>query len=263
VTEDRDLFSVRMRAASDGRHVSGAETSVPERRVAEAAAGMVSRALGHPRGDPDDVTVSIDRLDEAPLRVPALPVVTVEAAGVDAGRRAARRLLDDAGVPAVIVDRAFDLLERDTADHGAALLDTTGTRRDPNPERGVRVSRLGTSERGASALDAALDAHDLPSTRVRDALVLATKVVRAPGVVAELCRSDNPEYTAGYVATAEGYYRFPALKPAGDPRGGRVFLLAPDADVARTVDFLETRPVVVDDVRSFDRVPPAAVGDDG
>ena len=46
----------------------------------------------------------------------------------------------------------------------------------------------------------------------REALALATKVIWS-GVVAELCWSDEPEYVAGYVATARhGSVRFPNFK---------------------------------------------------
>ncbi|MDL0133810.1 6-carboxyhexanoate--CoA ligase [Halobacterium salinarum] len=253
-----ELYSVRMRASEADTYVSGAETITDREGVESTARAMIERALDHPRGDPDDVVVTVDRLAESPMCVSALPVVTVEADSVESGRHVAGRLLADAGVSPSVVDRALAVLGHSTAERGAALLDAeTGKRRDPDPERGVRVSRLGTSDRGDEELDRALDAHGLASTRIRDALVLATKVTRAPGVVAELCWSDNPDYTAGYVATRDGYYRFPALKAAGDSQGGRAFFLAPDADVDRTVTFLKERPVVVDTVQSFDQVTPS------
>lgn len=255
-----ELFNVRMRATEEGEHVSGAETITETDRVEETARLMVSRALDHPRGSPDNVVVTVDRLSEDPMRVPALPVMTVDATNVKSGRRVARQLLERLGFPGAAIDRAFDILQNETAERGAALLDATdGTRHDPDPARGVRVSCLGTSERGESELEAELDEHDLTSTRIRDALVLATKVARAPGVVAELCWSDNPDYTAGYVATRQGYYRFPALKPAGHPQGGRVFFLKSDAAVEQTIEFLENNPVIVDEAQTFDRVPPAEV----
>lgn len=255
-----DLFNVRMRAAEDGEHVSGDEAIGTRDDVEETARTMLSRALDHSRGDPDDVTVTVERLSTEPVRMPALPVVTVEATDVDTGHRVARTLLEREGVSAAAIDRGFDVLWSETAERGAALLDTAdGTRRDPDRPRGVRVSRLGTSERGQSELDAALEEYGLASTRIRDALVLATKTLRGPGIVAELCWSDNPDYTAGYVATEQGYYRFPALKQEGDPRGGRAFFLRTDAPVERTVGFLEERPVLVDSVQTFERTPPAEV----
>lgn len=259
-TSTADLFNVRMRAAEDGDHVSGAETIAASGDVAEAARTMLSRALDHTRGDPDDVTVTVDRLSADPLRVAALPVVTVDAADVDTGHRVARRLLEEAGVSSAAIDRGFDVLRSTTAERGAALVDATdGTRLDPDRARGVRTSCLGTSERGESELDAALAEHELASTRIRDALVLATKVLQTPGIVAELCWSDNPDYTAGYVATRHGYYRFPALKREGDARGGRAFFLQSDAAVEQTVEFLEERPVLVDDVQTFERLAPTKV----
>ena len=59
---------------------------------------------------------------------------------------------------------------------------------------------------------------------MREALVLATKVQSCPGIVGELCWSDDPDYTVGYVACNGIYHRIPNMKEMGNPIGGRVFL---------------------------------------
>lgn len=250
-----DLYSVRMRASEGDDHVSGAETLTADPDA--TAREMVARAVTHSRGDPDEVTVTVERLDAEPDRTPALPVVTVETGSVAAARAVVADLLADAGVDERALAAGRDVLAADTATRGAALLDATdGTRLDPDPERGVRATRMGTAP--DAGLDAAVERAGLADTRVRDALVLATKVAAAPGVLAEVCRSDNPDYAAGYCVAGGVYYRFPALSEPGDDRGGRAIFLAPGADPEACVRFLEERPVLVTGARGFERRPPEA-----
>ena len=94
-------------------------------------------------------------------------------------------------------------------------------------------------------LNGRLQQLGLTDSHVREALVLAAKVAAAPEVVAELCWSDDPEYTAGYVASKAGYFRFPRLKEYGDPVGGRIFFVRPDCDLPLLIDYLERQPVLV------------------
>jgi 6-carboxyhexanoate--CoA ligase len=255
-----DLYSVRMRASEGERHVSGGEELVARERIQPAADRLLDRALAHERGDPDAMTVTVERLDRAVRTETSLPVVTVTTETVAAARETARRLLRTAGVAPSAIDSAVATLERDTARRGAALLDAaTGDRLDPDPERGVRCRYVGTTAAGREAFTSAIEAAGLGDTQVGDALQLATKVCTTPGVRAELCWSDDPDYQPGYVATPTAYYRFPALKPAGDDRGGRAYLLDPSADAAACRERLESEPVRIDGVATFSRRSPAAV----
>jgi len=81
---------------------------------------------------------------------------------------------------------------------------------------------------------------------LREALALAGKVLLSPGIVAELCWSDDPDYTAGYVASpARGYVRFPHLKKMGDRLGGRAFFYQRSTfNLATLSDFLERTPIL-------------------
>jgi 6-carboxyhexanoate--CoA ligase len=102
----------------------------------------------------------------------------------------------------------------------------------------------------ARELRGRLAEQGLDNPHVREALALATKVMAAPQVLAELCWSDDPDYTAGYVASREqGYVRFPHLKPLGDERGGRAFFVrAEGLDRDALVDFLEHAALLIDRV---------------
>ena len=120
----------------------------------------------------------------------------------------------------------------------------TGERLDTTETRGVRVSRMD--------LDAQSDAlpwlrqQGLDGEHPREAMVLAAKVAAAPGMVAELCWSDDPEYTTGYVASPRhGYVRIPCLKEKNSSNGGRAFFVSPDADLEALQHFLEEQPVLV------------------
>jgi 6-carboxyhexanoate--CoA ligase len=68
-------------------------------------------------------------------------------------------------------------------------------------------------------------------------------------MVAELCWSDDPDYTAGYVASLKtGYVRFPFLKERGDERGGRAFFVDKDSvNIASLIEYLQAAAVLIVD----------------
>lgn len=245
-------YSVRMRAAqggdhaTGGRHISGAEQLVPPSELTAAAREMLERALSHSRGSADFIQITVETVKPEEIdTVPLLPVTTVPVADTAAGRRAAQEALVEAGVSAEAAAKGVEAL---TALPGSmrgamVLCAVSGRRLDGRGDRGIRVSRMDAADKGR--LIASLRQQGLTGIHVQEALVLAAKVAAAPGTVAELCWSDDPEYTAGYVASAGGYVRFPRLKDYGDPVGGRVFFVEPDCDLAVLTDYLEKRPVTV------------------
>jgi 6-carboxyhexanoate--CoA ligase len=126
----------------------------------------------------------------------------------------------------------------------------TGERLEPDQERGVRASRFDWTEDARVPADQVLSDSGLTHFRIREALALATKVVHAPGVVAELCWSDDPDYTAGYVASIKtGYVRFPFLKQEGDDRGGRAIFINRNAlDLTALLHYLQAEAVLINTV---------------
>lgn len=72
-------------------------------------------------------------------------------------------------------------------------------------------------------------------------------MANAPGIVAELCISDDPDYVTGYVGSLElGYVRIMKLKEMGDPNGGRIFLFdSSKASAEECIDFLQKKKVLV------------------
>ncbi|REB90485.1 6-carboxyhexanoate--CoA ligase, partial [Staphylococcus pseudintermedius] len=66
----------------------------------------------------------------------------------------------------------------------------------------------------------------LVSSRIQDALTIATCITAFAQVKGEMCVSDDLHYTTGYFATAQrGYYPLHHLKPTGQRVGGRVLFV--------------------------------------
>jgi len=261
---DATLYSIRMHASRGGSHLSGAERLVPAGELEHLAAALVRRALDHPRGVADAIRVTVELVPAAQLRRGRLPDLrTLTVSDWQQGRRAALHFLRTAGVAEDSARCAMAALAAGAAPdggsmRGAMLVDAaSGERLEPDQARGVRASRMDISTAAEQQLRRGLAELGLDNPHVREALVLAAKVLSAPGVVAELCWSDDPDYTAGYVAAPPlGYLRFPHLKPSGDPRGGRAFFVRrPGLELAALIEFLETTPLLFDAVG---RLHPAA-----
>ncbi|MCK7636505.1 6-carboxyhexanoate--CoA ligase [Corynebacterium pygosceleis] len=231
-------YSVKMRASAAGRHISGAERIVTGGAVPDCVTALTRRALEHPKGEPDEVTVTVRAVDESRMEV--LPVLATR--NVDAGSPAEARAFIVDGLRRLGVRnpaRIWELLTTVTGLRGAMLVDaTTGERLEPDPARGVRVSNLD---------HASADTGSPGKLHYREAIALATKVTAHPHIIAEVCISDDPDYTTGYLACEGTYTRVPAMKEPGSPVGTRVFLYyGPASEVAACVDWLENRVVLVE-----------------
>ncbi len=242
------LFSVRMHATGpDGMHISGAEGIFPGSVVDEVVRFYTERAMSHSRGTPAKTSITVEALTEPPVFLRSLRVRTIENSSIKETEHAIRTILARVGISRSAINSAFGILRADSAMRGAALVCAEeGKRLDPDQARGVRASLLGISSRARATLLRKLAPYAIGTDRVIEALTLATKVAAAPGVVAELCISDDPDYTTGYLATKDlGYLRMPFIKSLGDQRGGRVIFLSEGADPMATVSWLENTPVIM------------------
>lgn len=260
VREMTELHSIRMRASQGGpherggKHISGAEKIGQVEDLPRLAGELVRRALSHQAGTPDHINITVEKLPQQVKYLASLPVTTIAVQNPQEGGEAARRILLTMGIAPKVIEQALALLEKGPAPgggtmRGALLLDAvTGERLEQDPRRGIRVSRMDLTCGAAQQLEESLARSGLAGTRIREALVLASKVAAHPGVIAELCYSDNPDYQAGYVAgAAVGYVRFPFLKPPG-AKGGRVFFISPGTDIAELERYLTREPVLVDSI---------------
>lgn len=246
------LFSVKMRASQRcgdeyPRHISGAERIVPGERVGETLDDLHYRAFHHDKGTPDDVTMSVHAIPEDEIvHLEAMERVVPSSENL---RSAEQIIIDELGGLGIDAPTSAELISalREIREmRGAAVIDIrTLQRRDHYGQRGVRVT----------ALD-----NDLPPECMRlrgaltkpyyyEALTLATKVASAPGIVAELCISDDPLYTTGYIAHGTRFVRVEHIKESGSPQGGRIFLFDGDDDtLAQMIDYLENTPVIVHNI---------------
>jgi 6-carboxyhexanoate--CoA ligase len=250
----QQYYSVRMHASRKEKHVSGAERIVTTERVDTVVNELIARARAK-TAVPDHIVVTIDDLgSRAPLPLTALNVTTIPCDDADAGRALAERVLVHAGVASEAVSAAIRFLRHGASPsgnnmRGAMIMDAlTGRRFEPDRERGVRASRFDWSDQAGREMIQRFEDNGLRHNRTYEAVALATKIARAPAFVAELCWSDDPDYTAGYAASCStGYVRFPFLKKTGDPRGGRaIFINGNVFDLHGFIDYLEHEAVLID-----------------
>ena len=257
-----NLYSVRMRASIEGKHISGAERIVPVGKVRDTAQELMTRANSR-SFLPDQVIIEIEPMKDLVIHeLTALDVITDDATDVKSCRSRANRALQTAGVSAHAAGTAIHHLSRGAAPsgstmRGAMIMDAvSGERLEPDQERGVRASRFDWTDSALDTIIRRLEAQGLTHYRTREALALATKVAHAPAMVAELCWSDEPEYTAGYVASlGTGYVRFPYLKAHGDPRGGRAFFVdRSKLYLDELIRYLQTVPVLINAVGEYSSI---------
>ena len=244
-----DYYSLKMRASQQigegdqkrEQHISGAERIVSREAVEAVCSAMARRALTHSKGDPDFINIKIEKVCEKDIQIlKALPVTRVDVDSWQQGLDKAFELIDKAAELKDFRKKLPELLRETFPMRGAMLYDiATGERLEPDHNRGVRATYMD-----------ALRSSDVDSQKnhFNEAIVLATKVANAPGMVAELCISDDPEYVTGYVASRElGYVRIMKMKEMGDENGGRIFLFdSRKAKAEECIEYLQKKKVLVD-----------------
>ena len=244
-----DYYSLKMRASQQigegdqkhEQHISGAERIVSREAVEAVCSAMARRALTHSKGDPDFINIKIEKVCEKDIQIlKALPVTRVDVDSWQQGLDKAFELIDKAAELKDFRKKLPELLRETFPMRGAMLYDiATGERLEPDHERGVRATYMD-----------ALRSSDVDSQKnhFNEAIVLATKVANAPGMVAELCFSDDPESVTGYVASKElCYVRIMKMKEVGGENGGRIFLFdSRKATAEECIEYLQKNKVLVD-----------------
>ena len=238
-----ELYSVRMRAAqggpheNGGHHISGAERIVKLDDVGTIAQSLAERALHHSKGTADFINITVDLIpSEKIIYIDCLKVEEHRTSSIPESHQLATKLLQGTTITETAVGKAIGMLKNlDRSMRGAMLVDAISGERLDEGNRGVRVSHMDS-----------FDSHALgDNEHMREALVLASKVQSADGVVGELCWSDDPDYTVGYVACNGVYHRIPHMKELGSNIGGRVFFVRSDIDSESVIEYLESAPVLV------------------
>ena len=242
-----DYYSLKMRASQQvgegeqkhEQHISGAERIVNRESVEAVCSAMVRRAMTHSKGDPNFINVKIEKIHESDIQIlKALPVTRIDVDTWQEGLEKAFELVGEAA--AGIREKLPELLRETFPMRGAMLYDiATGTRLEPDHARGVRATYMDALH--SSVVDSC-------KNHFNEAIVLATKVANAPGMVAEFCISDDPNYITGYVASKElGYVRIMKMKEMGDENGGRIFLFdSRKASAEECIEYLQKKKVLVE-----------------
>jgi 6-carboxyhexanoate--CoA ligase len=242
--------NLQLRAQNRGLkeiHISGAEGIYGDSERAKIVEVFMKRALSHPRGKPDRIVITIEKLNRKPKMVRSLFVRTVYCRSPYEARRHIKRIVDTIGISRIAYKNALKVLNSDNAMRGASLICCeSGKRVEPDRKRGIRASRLGIAKNADRKFSKELSEKGINTITVKEAVVLASKVASCRQVMAELCISDDPGYTTGYIASREyGYVRIPHMKEKGAANGGRVFFITEDADRESVIDFLKNTPVII------------------
>ncbi|MEW9124322.1 MAG: 6-carboxyhexanoate--CoA ligase [Thermotaleaceae bacterium] len=244
-----ELYSIKMRASKGEKHISGAERMIIEKEIGILVQQLSQRAMDHSKGKPDFINISIQNIGHRGVEyIYPLSITTIEVEDYFKGRACAIEALKRSGLSQKTSQIVLATLRACYGMRGAILLDIHSLERlEPNRERGIRVTNLDWDYRIREELEEALEETGLNNEHVKEALALASKVCNAPGIVAELCWSDDPDYTAGYVASkAIGYMRITQLKSLGDDMGGRVFCFdSSKASIEDCIEYLQGQAILV------------------
>ncbi len=253
------MWSIRMRASksilAEGSgngeveevHISGAEGLWNEEEILKLLEQYLIRALNHSRGKPDKIFFTLEKINEAIIKVPPLPVRTLICNSPEEAKELITNKLLSLGISQRAIEAGLGILLSSTIMRGAALIKSnTGTLSVPDHHRGVRVSRLGIDNETRYRIEKEMSELNVDKRRVIEALTLASKVAHHKDIVAEVCISDDPDYITGYLASKDlGYLRIPNIKRLGEMHGGRVFFINEDSNLKELIYYLEKTPVQI------------------
>lgn len=241
-------YSIRMRSSRNGIHISGAEGIYEYDDILGIVRAYTERAFLHEKGRAEEIRLTIEELKERPEMIQTLPLCTVNTRNPERAKDIATRILSSVGITERAIDEAFNAITVGVTMRGAMLMNIEGVRLEPDLLRGVRVTRMGITPLAMERLSKKLGRLGLNNTTVKEALILASKVHRYPMVLGEICISDDPNYTTGYVATRRyGYVRLPHIKRRGAQYGGRAFFIT-GGEINTLIKYLQTTPVLVNRV---------------
>ncbi|GLI53800.1 6-carboxyhexanoate--CoA ligase [Thermodesulfovibrio yellowstonii] len=244
------MWSVRMRASKKEnnieKHISGAEGIYDYSQINRVLKQLFKRAFEHSKGKPDKVVITIERINDEIQTVFALPINTFFVNSPEEAFCLISKKLSSIGISDKAILSAFEVIKKYPM-RGATLIDSiTGERLERDKTRGIRVSRIHMDKGKRIKLIRQIKNLSTQPQRVIEAITIASKVASYPEVVAELCISDNPDYTIGYIASRDlGYLRITNIKNKGETIGGRAFFVKTPCDIEKLTNYLERKPVLV------------------
>lgn len=244
------MWSVRMRASkkedNKEKHISGAEGIYDYFQIQKALKEYLKRAFEHSKGEPDKIVLTIEKIEEEIKKVSALPIATFFSNASEESFEFINDKLKSLGISEKAINTAFYVIHNCHM-RGATLIDyVTGDRLEKDKERGVRVSRIHMEKSRKLRVLKKIKNISTHPIRIIEALTIASKVLSHPDIVAELCISDNPDYTIGYIASRDfGYLRITNIKNKGQHIGGRAFFVKKPCDIEALVEYLERKPILI------------------
>jgi|YNPNPStandDraft_1061719.scaffolds.fasta_scaffold04283_3 6-carboxyhexanoate--CoA ligase len=244
------MWSVRMRASKIEneieKHISGAEGIYNLAETQKALKQFFKRAIEHPNGLPDRIILTIEQIKEPINKIKSLPIKTLFFKSSEEALKTVKDKLIQLGISEKAILSALDVIKNNKM-RGATLIDSiTGNRLEPNKQRGVRVSRIQMDKKTKFKILRKIKNLSSDPQRVIEAVTIASKVSSANGIIAEICISDNPDYTTGYLSSKNlGYLRITNIKKEGETFGGRAFFIKTPVDLEKIINFLERTPVIV------------------
>jgi len=228
------------------KHISGAEGIYEQYQIEKVLKRFLRRAMEHPRGLPDKIVLTVEKIEGEIDYIEALPLKTHICKDEKEAFLFIKERLISLGISEKACCSAFEVIKNFEM-RGATLIDlVTGERLEENKERGVRVSRVHMDKSKRKRILAKVKNLSNQPYRVIEALTIASKVAFCPEIVGELCISDNPDYTTGYIASRDfGYLRITNIKKRGDTYGGRAFFVKTPCNIEKLINFLEKVPVIV------------------
>lgn len=244
---DDKVYSIKMRASKkeDDKdiHISGAEKIVEQSDLESICNSLIDRGMHHAKGQADFLNLKIERVrKEDILYLDALPVKTVEVENWEEGHMEIRKFLREIGIEDV--ESIMQFLKNTYVMRGAMLLDVDRLKRlERDKSRGIRATNMDMNRTKGQNISNEKNHYE-------EAIVLATKVVNCPGIIGEICISDDPNYVTGYVSSQKtGYRRITKMKKMGSENGGRIFLFrGTDKEAEEAIDFLQNQHVIVNKV---------------
>lgn len=242
------MWNIRMRASKKDIHISGAEGIFSKSDIKRICSSYIERAFSHPRGTPDKITLSIEELRQKAKTVSLLQVNTLKCKVPDEAEKSIIKKLSELGISNKAINAGLKILRSKKTMRGAGLIRMkSGTRAEPDKIRGVRVSRFGIKKLSEKKLEGRLAKKLINTITVKEALILASKSAYAKDIIAEVCISDDPDYTTGYIASRKfGYLRILNIKKRGHMQGGRALFIKEDTDIKKLIQYLEKTPVMLE-----------------
>ena len=232
-----------MRAQKEGKHISGAERLVSKEEIEETVRELLRRPKEY-----DFMSIKVERVNDVREIPFSLKISSYEFESVKKARDFAVKKLTEEGIKENLAKKAVEILARGANPsggnmRGAVLMDVeTGERLEPDKSRGIRTVNFDWKNRRKITEILLKGGYTL---RTVDALALTMKNLYC-GVIAELCWSDDPNYTIGYVSGKKiGYVRINPLKREGDPLGGRVYFVKKEK-LSELIECLEKKAILID-----------------